>query len=343
MRIIINFKIVMTRRYPGLPREEQTYHKLGAQFFTIPCQSEEEIIAAARDADVVITTMQPFTRRVIERLGRCRLISVIGIGYEGVDIEAATERGILVSNVPDYCLEEVSDQAMALLLACARKLLPLVQAVHAGKWDSLEKLEIRQKVWPPMFRLRGQTLGLIGLGRIARALIPKAKGFGLKIIAFDPYVSPEIASELGVAMVDLNRLCREADFISLHAALTPETHHLLGLEQFQKMKPTAYIINTSRGGLIDEKELYLALSQGYIAGAALDVMEPEPPSKDNPLLKLDNVLVTAHSAHYSDESAVELRRKVEENIFAVLRGEFPPGWLNPQAETRFRAKWGKKG
>jgi D-3-phosphoglycerate dehydrogenase len=336
----VGFKVVLTLRYPGLPQDEEAYRRLDARFFKVDCSTEEDILAAAHDADVVITTMQPFTRRVIQGLSRCRLISVIGIGYEGVDVAAATARGILVSHVPDYCLEEVSDHTMALLLACARKLLPLVQAVRAGKWDSLEKLEIRQKIWPPMFRLRGQTLGIIGLGRIARALIPKARAFGLRVIVYSAHASPQEAQELGVELVSLERLLQEADFVSLHAALTPETRHLLGREEFRRMKPTAYLINTARGGLVDESALYTALSEGRIAGAALDVMDPEPPSPDNPLLKLDNVLITAHSAHYSDQSAVELRRKVDENVLAVLRGEFPPGLLNPQAKERYRARWG---
>lgn len=330
----------MTVGYPGIPRDEEGYRKRGAEFIEAPCETEDDIITAAQDADIVITLMQPFTRKVIEDLGKCRLISVIGIGYEGVDVEAATEHGICVSNTPDYCLEEVSDHTLALLLACARKLLPVVNAIREGKWDSLEKLEIRQKIWPPMFRLRGQTLGLIGLGKVAQAVVPKAQAFGLRIIAYDPHVPSHVADKLGVELVELNRLLRESDFISVHAALTPETRHILGLEQFKQMKPTAYLINTARGGLIEEQALYEALSQGYIAGAGLDVMEPEPPHPDNPLLRLNNVVVTAHSAHYSDQSAIELRQQVEENVFRVLDGRLPRSLVNPEVKQRFIARWG---
>ncbi|HJX70126.1 MAG TPA: C-terminal binding protein, partial [Dehalococcoidia bacterium] len=294
----------MTVNYPGIPPDEKVLTDIGAQFAKIPCHSEEELIATAQDADAIITIPmnQLFPRRVIERLNKCRIISSPGIGYEGIDLAAATERGICVTNVPDYCLEEVSDHAMALLLACARKLFRLDKAVKEGKWDSLEKPQIRNKIWPPMFRIRGQTVGLIGFGRIPRALVPKAKGFGLRVIAHDPYAPPGIAEELGVELVDLDRLLRESDYVSVHAALTAETKHMLGLEQFKKMKPTAYLINAARGPLIDETALYTALSEGYIAGAGLDVMDPEPPSLDNPLFKLDNVIFTAHSAHYSELS-----------------------------------------
>ncbi|MDP2953350.1 MAG: C-terminal binding protein, partial [Chloroflexota bacterium] len=266
------YKVVMTRAaYPGLPRDLDTYRSLGAQFSSVGCRNEEEIIAAARDADVIISAMQPITRRVIEKLERCRLICLIGIGYEGVDLQAATEHGILVANVPDYCQEEVSDHTMALLLACARKLFPVMDAVRAGKWDSMEKLEIRTKVWPPMFRLRGQTLGIVGLGRIGRAVVPKAQGFGLKVIAYSRSPVGKDAQTAGVERVSLERLLAESDYVSLHCNLTRENRHLIGREQFGRMKPAAYLINTARGALVDEAALCEALTQGLIAGAALDV------------------------------------------------------------------------
>ena len=339
----MDFKVVMTIEFPGIPPDENAFSQLGAIFSKIPCHSEEEIITAAHDADAVITiaTVQSFPRRVIERLNKCRIISSVGIGYEGIEVKAATEHGILVVNTPDYCLEEVSDHTMALILACARKLLPQDQAVRAGKWNSLERPEIRFKIWPPISRLRGQTLGLIGFGRIPRTLVPKAKGFGLRVIAYDPYVPSGIAEAQGVGSVDLSDLLRQSDYLSIHAALTPETKHLLGLEQFKQMKPTAYLINTARGGIIDEQALYLALSQGYIAGAGLDVLDPEPPQPDNPLLKLDNVVITAHAAHYSDQSVIELRRRPVEEVIRVLKGEWPLGLVNPEAKEKYLSKWGK--
>jgi D-3-phosphoglycerate dehydrogenase len=276
---------------------------------------------------------------VIEKLTKCKLIHNLPTGYEGIDLTAATEYGICVSFPGDYCAEEVSDHAMALILACARKLLRIDKAVRAGKWDSYQKTEMRLKIWPPMFRLRGQTLGLIGFGRIARTLVPKAKGFGLKIIAFDPYVSDQVFEELGVESVALDYLLQQSDYVSLHAPLTPETRQILGIEEFKKMKPTAYLINTARGGLIDEQALYTALSQGYIAGAGLDVLETEAVSPQHPLLQLDNVIITAHSAFYSEQSNAELGRRPYEEICRILRGEWPRWLLNPQVKEKFISRW----
>jgi len=338
------FKIIMTVEYPGVPPDEKVITDVGAEFVKIPCHSEDEIIAAAHDADAIITIVaaQSFPRRVIEGLEKCRIIASVGIGYDGVDLAAASERGILVTNVPDYCLEEVSDHAMALLLACARKLFKLDRATREGKWDSAQKPYIRSNIWPPMFRLRGQTVGLVGFGQIPRTLTPKAKGFGMRVIAYDPYVPQKLADDLGVELVGLDRLLQEADYISVHTALTDETRHILSLDQFKKMKPTAYVINTARGPLVDNKGLYEALKEGYIAGAGLDVMEFEPPSLDDPIFQLDNVIVTAHSGHYSDTSVLELRKRPVEEAVRALKGELPISVVNPDVKEIFLQKWGKK-
>ena len=337
------YKVVMTLfRYPGIPQDEGAYEKLGAQFLKAPCKTEDDIIQAAQEADIVVTAMQPYSRRVIEALPRLRHICVIGIGYEGVDVEAATERGVLVTNVPDYCLDEVSDHALALLLALSRKLVRIHQAVREGKWDSMEKPHIRYNIMPGTQRLRGQTLGLVGFGRIARTLAPKARALGLRLLAYDPYIPPKVAAELGAELVDLERLLRESDFVSLHSAQTKENRKLLGRKQFQTMKPTAYLINTARGGLVDEEALVAALKEGLIAGVALDVTDPEPPRPDSPLFQMENVILTAHTAQFSDQAMADMRRKVEENIFAVLRGEWPPGLLNPQAKEKYLERFGKR-
>ena len=335
----MGYKVVQLLKYP-LVFDEKAYKEIGAEVVVIPCSTEDEIREASRDADAVITALQPITRKVIEGMEKCRIIQTIGIGYEGVDLDAATEKGILVSNVPDYCLEEVSDQAMALLLACARKLFPVMKAVREGKWDSIERPEIRYKIWPPMFRLRGQTLGIIGFGRIARTLVPKAKGFGMRIIAYDPYVDRKVAEEMGVELVDLDRLLEESDFVSIHALLSRETHHLIGERELRKMKKTAYIINTARGAIIDEKALIKALKEGWIAGAGLDVLEKEPPDRDNPLLFMDNVIVTAHSGHYSETAHKELLRRPGEEVLKVLKGGFPTNIVNPKAKEKYMERWG---
>lgn len=336
----MSYQVLLTlARYPGFPHNPELYQKFNATLIRRDCSTEKELVKAAENADAILTGMTNIPRSAMEKMKKCRVISSIGIGYEGIDLEAATGFGIAVTNVPDYCLEEVSDHAMALILACARKIVRLDRAVREGKWDSSEKLEIRTKIWPPIFRLRGETLGLIGLGRIARTLVPKARGFGFNIIAYDPYIPEKVAREMQVSPISLEELLKQSDFISLHIPLTEDTKNLLGMKQFRIMKQTAYLINTSRGGLIREEELYQALKEGLLSGAALDVTEPEPPHPDNPLMTLDNVILTAHSAHFSNQSASELRKKAEENVFAVLAGDFPASLLNPAVKEKFRARW----
>jgi D-3-phosphoglycerate dehydrogenase len=340
----MGFKVAITTLadLPGLPHYgEEDYRKIGAHLVKKLCRSEDDLISIAHDADAIITGGEPYSKRVIEQLTKCRIISNIGIGYDGIDVETATENGIFVTNVPDYCLEEMAEHTLALILACGRKLLRFDRAVREGKWDSRAPREIREKIRPPMFRLKGQTLGLVGLGRIPHTLVPKAKCLGLRIIAYDPYVNKDAVADLGVEMVGLEELLRESDFVSLHAALTKDNQHMLRLEQFKKMKRTAYLINTARGGLIDEQSLNTALSEGIIAGAGLDVMDPEPPSRDNQLFKLDNVIITAHSANYSEESQAELLSRPEDEVFRVLRGESPRCPVNPQVKRKFVARWGE--
>jgi len=333
------YKVLMTAFIPEMPLEEEIVTRTGAELVKSFCFTEDEIIEGAQDADAIIAgaTMQPFTRRVIEKLTRCRIIANIGIGYDRLDVEAATEHGICVANVPDYCLGEVSDHAMLLILALARKLLPAVAAIREGKW--MASLQHRQ-VLMPIHRLQGQTLGLVGLGRIGRALVPKAHSFGLRVIAYDPYVPQEVARGLGVNLVDLDELLKESDFVSLHAHLTKENEHMIGLEQFKKMKPSAYFINTARGQLVDEQALKTALTEGYIAGAGLDVMDPEPPSPDDPLLQADNVIVTGHSGQLSLESDAELWRRPLEEVARVLQRKWPVSLVNPEVKKKFVAKWG---
>jgi len=339
----VSYQILLTlARYPGFPHNLEIYQKFNATLIRRDCSNEKALVSAAENADAILTGLTNIPRSAMEKMKKCRVISAIGIGYEGIDLEAATELGIAVTNVPDYCLEEVSDHAIALILACARKIVRLDRAVREGKWDTNEKLEIRTKIWPPMFRLREQTLGLIGLGRISRTLVPKVQGFGFRIIAYDPYIPQKAAQELKVSLVSLEELLQQSDYISVHIPLTEETRNMLGIKQFQMMKPTAYLINTSRGALIKEDELFQALKEGLLAGAALDVTDPEPPHPDNPLIKLDEVILTAHSAHFSNLSAVELRKKAEENVFTVLGGNFPPGLLNPAVKEKFKARWAKQ-
>ncbi len=340
----MSFKVVFTFYAPGIvPTYDELLTKLGAEVEKTFCATEEELISACSEADAVIalgiriTPGYIFSLKVIENLNKCRLIALTGIGYDNVDIAAATEKGICVANVPYYCLEEVSDHAMALILACARKFYQLLPDIKRGKWSTQADYLSALK---PLHRLSGQTLGLIGFGNIARTLVPKARAFGFRIIAYAPHVPCILFETFKVESVELDKLLEESDFVSMHTALTSETKHMMGLKQFKKMKPTAYFINTARGELVDEGALYTALSEGLIAGAGLDVLESEPPGLDNPLLKLSNVLITGHFAYYSEESREELFRWPWEEIARVLQGEWPQGLVNPQVKERFSVKWG---
>jgi len=340
----LSFKVVVTFYVPRIvPTYDELLTELGAVVEKTFCATEEELISACSEADAVIalgiriTPGYIFSSKVIENLNKCRLIALTGIGYDNVDVAAATEKGVCVANNPYYCLEEVSDHAMALMLACARKFYQLLPDVKSGKWSTQPDYLSALK---PLHRLSGQTLGLIGFGNIARTLVPKARVFGFRIIGYAPHVPEVWFKTFRVQSVELDRLLEESDFVSLHTALTPETRHMMGLEQFKKMKRTAYFINTARGELVDERALYAALSGGLIAGAGLDVLESEPTSSDNPLLKLSNVLITGHFAYYSEESREELFRRPWEEIARVWHGEWPQGLVNPQVKERFSAKWG---
>jgi D-3-phosphoglycerate dehydrogenase len=340
----LSFRVVVTFYVPDLvPTYDNSLTILGAEVEKTFCATEEELISACSEADAIIalgiriTPGYVFSTKVIENLRKCRLIALTGVGYDNVDLAAATGKGICVANNPHYCLEEVSDHTMALILACARKFYQLVPDIRSGKWgaqaDYLDALK-------PLHRLSGQTLGLIGFGNIARTLVPKARAFGLRIIAFSPHV-PRIEFEtFEVEPVELDRLLEESDFVSMHTALTADNRHMMGLPQFKKMKRTAYFINTARGELVDESALYAALSEGLITGAGLDVLESEPPGPDNPLLKLNNVFVTGHFAYYSEESREELFKWPWEGVARVLRGEWPQGLVNAQVKERFSARWG---
>jgi len=339
----MTFKVVMTLRH--LAGDEEECRKIGAELFVIPCRTEDELIAATQDADGILTLGRPFTRKVISKLNKCKLIHNLGAGYEGIDVQAATDYGICISIPGDYCAEEVAEHTMALILACTRKLVRLDKAVREGKWDADISYSSSQpkimKILSPMFQIKGKTLGIIGFGRIGRLIVPKAKGFGLRVITLDPYVPPNVFKELDVESVTFDKLLSESDFVSINAALTEENRNLLGIEQFKKMKPTAYFINVARGEFTSADALYTALTNGYIAGAGLDVVKGESLSLDHPLFKLENVIFTAHSAFYSEYSVAEIKRRPYEHLGQVFRGEWPTRFLNPEVKEKFLERWGK--
>jgi D-3-phosphoglycerate dehydrogenase / 2-oxoglutarate reductase len=282
----------------------------------------EDILAVARDADAVLVTYAKLPGDLIRQLRRCRAIGRFGLGVDNIDIPAATEEGIAVTYVPDYCIEEVSDHAMALLLALARKLAFSNKLVQAGRWEMPAVV--------PIHRLSSRVLGLVGFGNIARALAPKAKSFGMRVVAYDPYAPADAFKTLGVESMGFEALLACADFVSLHVPLMPATRGLIDAKALAKMKKTAYLINTSRGPLIDEPALIAALDAGIIGGAALDVVAVEPLAKDSPLLGRDNVILTPHTGFYSVEALAELQTKCASDVRRVLSGERPIYPVNPE-------------
>ncbi len=277
--------------------------------------SADDILAVARDADAILVTYAKLPGELLRQLQRCKVIGRFGLGVDNIDVKAAAEQKIVVTYVPDYCLQEVSDHAMALILALARK-VPFSNAlVQAGRWEMPAVAPIR--------RLEGQILGLVGFGNIPRRVAPKAMAFGLKVITHDPYVSATAARDLGVELVGFDRLLEISDFVSIHAPLTPQTRGLFAAGAFGKMKKGAYVVNTARGPLVDEAALVAALNSGHLGGAALDVVAAEPLARDSALLGRGNVILTPHTAFYSVEALNELQTKCASDVARVLSGEPP--------------------
>ncbi len=276
---------------------------------------QNELIAVCRDADVILTAYVPLTRTVIEALPRCRLISISATGYSAVDIEAAADNGISVSAIDDYCSEEVADHTLLLMLALERRLLDYhsqVQVEHRWEWDSVSGLH----------RLGDLTLGLIGFGTIGRSVAKRALGFGMSVIANDPRVETAAALELGVQLCEIDEIFKRSNIISLHCALTTDNEKLINRDAFRQMRNKPILINTARGGLIDEAALVEALDTGQIAAAGLDVLTEESPRMEvSPLIGRPNVLITPHVAFYSDRSILENRRVSADNIRYFLDGE----------------------
>ncbi len=341
----MGFRVVQVSDIPGASDYiRQVFQPTEVDYQYIYCPTEDDIITAAHDADVLVLVpgRPAVPRKVIENLPRCRYIVAFTTGYDAIDTKAATERGILVTSMPGTSYEEMADHTIALILACSRRIVELDQLVKGGEWV-VDRMGSRlgREIWPKMTRLQGQTLGLIGLGNVARRVVPRAKGFEMRLIAFDPYVAPSVFEEFGVESVELVQLITESDFVSILTPLNDETRGMLGLEQFKKMKPTAYIINTARGPIINREALYTALTQGLIAGAALDANEPEPSNpENNPLVSLDNVILTPHSAGQSRMTFANMARRAPEQVFRLMRGEWPHDVVNPEAKEKYIQRWG---
>lgn len=299
--------------FPSLDPAKKALARLDPEYRMAKSPSADDILAVARDADAILVTYAKLPGQLLRRLERCKAIGRFGLGVDNIDLPAAKECGIAVNYVPDYCLREVSDHAMALLLALARKVTLSNKLVQSGRWE----------VPPitPLRRLEGQVLGLIGFGNIPRALAPKAQAFGLKVITHDPYVKPDVLAKAGVEGVSFDDLLARSDFISVHAPLMSATRGLVNAAAFAKLKKGALIINTARGPLIDEAALIAALDAGQLGGAALDVVTTEPLAKDSPLVGRDNVILTPHTAFYSVEALEELQTKCASDVAHVLSGE----------------------
>jgi D-3-phosphoglycerate dehydrogenase len=315
--------------FPNLDLARAVVARAGADLRLASQPTPDGIVAAAREADALLVTYAKITGSMIREMKKCRIISRFGIGVDNVDIEAATNAGIVVTKVPDYCIDEVSDHAMALLLSLVRK-IPFASArAHAGHWE--------MPAVTPIHRLRGTVLGLVGFGRIPQLVAPKAKAFGMRVVASDPYVPQAVMEHAGVGKVEFAELLKISDYVSIHSPLLPETHHLFSTAVFNQMKPGALIVNTSRGPVVDEAALAAALDAKQIAGAALDVLEQEPPV-NSPLFGRDNVILTPHTSFYSVESLEELQTKAAEEVVRVLSGQPPRNPVNPEALAAPRAK-----
>jgi D-3-phosphoglycerate dehydrogenase len=299
--------------------------EVGARWETARCRTADEVVAMAADADVVVVqSVRPLlTREVIDRLPRCRCMIRAGAGYDSIDYEYATQQGIMVCNTPTYCTDDVADHAVSLMLACVRHLPRLDAAMRRGRYA--------RELARPTRRMRGTTLGLIGLGRIGATVARNVSGWDMRVLVYDPYVSPERVSEIGAELVGLDELLEAADFISIHCLLSKETHHLLSWEQFARAKPGLIVVNTARGPIIDEEALVAALKEGRVWAAGLDVTEKEPLPADSPLLGLDNVILTPHVAANTPEGTEDLYRIVCRISADVIQGRVPEFVVNPQA------------
>jgi len=343
----MSFKVVNTIYTPGPDFGEKLLESLDVTLVKGFWRTEEELISNAKDADALICSgpLQPFTRRVLGALSHCRIVASLGNAYDRIDIEAATEFGIAITNVPDYCIDEVSGRAIALMLALGYKLFQLDKEVREKQINFIPpNRKTVTEIAYPIFRIQGQTLGIIGLGRIGTATALKAKGLGMRVIAYDPYVFGAVMMSHGVEPVDLDTLLRESDFIAIHALLNDETREMIGDEEFKKMKPTCYLVNDARGAIVVQKSLIRALQEGLIAGAGLDVTVDDPIAPDNPLLQMNNVILTGHSAWYSTiaDSGQEFWYKPMAQVLLALNGEWPFYAVNPEVEKKWLEKWGKQ-
>ena len=324
----MKYKVVVTDWvFENLEPEAEILAPVGGEIVAIQAKSQDELIEVARDADAILNTyFGPIDEHVIGQLEKCKVIVRYGIGVDTIDILSATKHGIMIANVPDYCIDEVSEHTMALMLALARKLFVADQTARGGDWV-LGPLK-------PLQRVAGQTAGVVGFGRIGRSVAAKAKAFGMNVLCFDPVVSKQDAAKAGAESVSLDELLAQSDFVLLHCPANEKTRHLIGEAQLKAMKKTAFLVNTARGALVDTPALATALKAGEIAGAALDDVDSKPPTEHAALLAdCANVILTPHSAWFSAAALHDLQRLAAEEVKRVLSGEKPKSFLNPEVAT----------
>lgn len=320
------YKVVITdREYESIENEREVLSQLDVDLQDYQYKDKENILRVAKDADALIIQYAKMPRDLIEELDNCKIIARYATGFDGIDLDACTEKGIYVCNVSDYCRDEVSTYALSLLLEMATRVGKHDQWTHAGNWFGMPGKQ---------HSLKNQVIGVISFGRIARAYIEKIKPLCNNIWVYDIHANEEAIRAAGAEPKSLDEIYAGADYISLHCPLTPETHHMINKEAFKKMKNTAVVINVARGPVVSEEDLIWALENHEIAGAALDVMEQEPPEKDNPLFGFDNVLITPHTAWYSEESQAVLQRTPAEEVVRVLNGEVPLNVVNKEILNR---------
>ncbi|MBT5829757.1 MAG: C-terminal binding protein [Candidatus Latescibacteria bacterium] len=321
MRILVTDYV-----WPNLEVEERVLSEIGAELVVAPDGDEDTLVALADGCDGILTCWAQTTQKVIESaLPTLKVIVRYGVGLDNIDVAFATQKGIPVANVPDYCFVDVAEHTMALLLSFSHKITRFDRHIRGGNWGIQAGLPLR--------RLTGQTLGLIGFGQIAREVVPRAKAFGLQVVAYSRSLTPETAAEYGVEAVDLNTLLETSDFVSVHCPSTDETRGMINADALGRMKVTACLINTSRGNVIDEEALLSALEKNTLAGAALDVRCQEPAEAGDRLIQMDQVIHTPHSAFYSTESLIELPEKAALEVRRVLKGESLVHLVNPEYEA----------
>jgi D-3-phosphoglycerate dehydrogenase len=321
------WKVIITDCDHGsIQEEKEEFDRIGAELILAQIREEEDMIRVCKEADGLLNQYALLTRKVLEQLPKCKVIARYGVGVDSIDFKAATELGIIVTNVPDYCIDEVSDHTLALILSLVRKTSFFNQKIKSNRWDF--------RLGMPIHRMRGKTLGLIGCGKIGLEVAKKVSAFSVRVIAFDPYIekTPE-----GIKLTNLGEVLKESDFISIHCPLNDSTRHLIGERELEKMEKKPLLINTSRGPIIDEKALIRALEEGHLSGAGLDVLETEPPDPQNPLLKMENVILSPHVSFYSEESISELKRRTAKNVSDVLMGRWPGPVVNREVMGKNRA------